>query len=453
MMMMGIHRSNTITTTTTSSSSSSSYSPKKNSITLQFLFDKDKVSSIPNKNEHLLSLISHQDLNHHHLTTILSTLKSLKTPLPISLLHPLISLISTHLFRPLPPYSIPNSPKEQELQDPILIPTFSLLSPTWPNLQILYQILLQLVTTSDPTTLKHLITHPFLLKLLTLFRSEDPRERETLKNVYHKIYSKLTSQRPFMRKTMSDALLNYITEREYHCGVAELLEIWGTIIDGFGVPLKEEHRLFLMRVLIPMHKTKGVGGYYRELVYCVTQFVQKEPMLGGVVVRGILRYWPVSNCQKEVLLIGELEELVENLEADQYRNLALPLCIRITKCINSWNSQVAERALYVWNNEQFVKMASTAMAEVFPIIVEGMEKNLKWHWSKSVKQLTQNVKVMVEDMDPALYSKGVEDMKAKEAEAQKDDMKRKERWERIEIMAAQNKRLLNNSPHYVCVSH
>jgi len=40
-------------------------------------------------------------------------------------------------------------------------------------------------------------------------------------------------------------------------------------------------------------------------------------MLGGVV-RGILRYWPVINCQKEILLIGELEDLVENLDPDQY---------------------------------------------------------------------------------------------------------------------------------------
>lgn len=62
-------------------------------------------------------------------------------------------------------------------------------------------------------------------------------------------------------------------------------------------------------------------------------------MLGGVV-RGILRYWPVINCQKEILLIGELEDLVENLDPDQYRKLALPLCTQITKCINSWNSQV-----------------------------------------------------------------------------------------------------------------
>lgn len=139
---------------------------------------------------------------------------------------------------------------------------------------------------------------------------------------------------------MTDVLLNYVFETEKQPGIAELLEIRGTIINGFTVPLKEEHKLFLMRVLIPLHKAKGMQVYHRQLAYCVSQFVQKEPMLGGVVVRGILRYWPVTNCQKEILLIGELEDLVENLDPDQFRKLALPLCTQITKCINSWNSQV-----------------------------------------------------------------------------------------------------------------
>ncbi|KAM2798479.1 hypothetical protein COP1_003432 [Malus domestica] len=207
-----------------------------------------------------------------------------------------------------------------------------------------------------------------------------------------------------------------------------------------------------MRVLIPFHKAKGMQSYHRQLAYCVSQFVQKEPVLGGIVVRGILRYWSVTNCQKEVLLVGELEELVENIDPDQYRKLALPLCLRITRCLNSWNSQVAERALYVWNNEHFVKMISVAMEEVFPVVVEGMEKNLKWHWSKSVQQLTENVKVMLEEMDPVLYSKCLEEIELRESKANQAEIKRKEKWDRIEMAAAGAAKPQFLQPqHFLCV--
>ncbi|XP_047171329.1 serine/threonine protein phosphatase 2A 57 kDa regulatory subunit B' beta isoform-like [Vigna umbellata] len=112
---------------------------------------------------------------------------------------------------------------------------------------------------------------------------------------------------------------------------------------------------------------------------------------------------------------------------------------------------VAERALYMWNNEQFVKMALIGTVEVFNVIVEGMEKNLKWHWSKSVRQLTESVKVMLEEMDPDLYSKGLMDMEAKESMAHLEDIKRKKKWERIEWEAAKNQ--FFNPQRYIRVSY
>ncbi|GAV77249.1 LOW QUALITY PROTEIN: B56 domain-containing protein, partial [Cephalotus follicularis] len=110
-----------------------------------------------------------------------------------------------------------------------------------------------------------------------------------------------------MKKSMNNVFLHYVFEIERHCGIAKLLEIWN-IINGITVPFKEEHKLFLMRALIPLHKTKGMQVYHRQMAYFVSKFVQKEPLLGGVV-RGILRY-TVTKCQKEFLLIGELKELI-----------------------------------------------------------------------------------------------------------------------------------------------
>lgn len=132
----------------------------------------------------------------------------------------------------------------------------------------------------------------------------------------------------------------YVFENERHCRIGEILEIWGSIIDGFAVPLKEEHKLFLIRVLLPLHRAKGMMMYHKQLTYCVSQFVQKEAMLSGVTVRGILKYWPITNTEKEVLIIDELEELMQDIDPDQYGKFALPLCKKITRCLNSLNSQV-----------------------------------------------------------------------------------------------------------------
>lgn len=71
----------------------------------------------------------------------------------------------------------------------------------------------------------------------------------------------------------------FIYETERHNGVAELLEILGSIINGFALPLKDEHKSFLLKVLLPLHKVRSLSVYHPQLAYCVVQFLEKDPTL------------------------------------------------------------------------------------------------------------------------------------------------------------------------------
>ncbi|KAG7027032.1 Serine/threonine protein phosphatase 2A 57 kDa regulatory subunit B' kappa isoform, partial [Cucurbita argyrosperma subsp. argyrosperma] len=386
--------------------------------TLKHLFDQDPYSnksfSFNNDLEdEILSIISFctatttqsapasHELKRFKLTHLFYVVKTSKNILHDDVLSSLLALVSSNLFRPLPP-PCTAAISSNVVDDEVVIP---IPSPTWPQLEIVYDMLLWLLINVDPQTLEKHIDNRFLLGLLSLFDSEETRERESLKNIYHQIYYRFTMYRSFMRKAMSTVFLDYIFETERHNGIAEMLELWGSIINGFAVPLKEEHKVFLKRILIPLHKAKGMQGFNKQLAYCVYQFVHKEPELGGLVVRRIMRYWPLANSQKELILIEELEDLVEKLDAKLHRDLAMPFCSHMNKCFNSLNSQVAERALYIWNSEAFVKMVSTAMEEVFPVIIQGMEEIVHSHWNDNVKELAHNVEALLQEMNPFLYHK------------------------------------------------
>lgn len=103
------------------------------------------------------------------------------------------------------------------------------------------------------------------LQLLELFDSEDPRERDFLKTVLHRIYGKFLGLRAFIRKQINNIFLRFIYETEHFNGVGELLEILGSIINGFALPLKMEHKQFLVKVLIPLHKVRMVRVRNRRL--------------------------------------------------------------------------------------------------------------------------------------------------------------------------------------------
>lgn len=58
----------------------------------------------------------------------------------------------------------------------------------------------------------------------------------------------------------------------------------------------------------------------QSLVHCMIltysvvwalQFVDKEPSLADPVLGQLLKFWPITNSQKEVLFLGELEEILE----------------------------------------------------------------------------------------------------------------------------------------------
>ena len=98
----------------------------------------------------------------------------------------------------------------------------------------------------------------------------------------------------------------FIYETEHFNGVGELLEILGSIINGFALPLKAEHKQFLCKVLIPLHKVRCLSLYHAQLAYCVVQFLEKDATLTEQVIKGLLKFWPKTCSQKEVKLLESL---------------------------------------------------------------------------------------------------------------------------------------------------
>lgn len=245
-------------------------------------------------------------------------------------------MCTVNLFRVFPPNYRSNLHSGENDDDE---PTFD---PAWSHLQLVYDILLKFVTSSsvEAKVAKKYINHAFILRLLDLFDSEDPRERDCLKAIMHRIYGKFMVHRPFIRKSISNIFYRFVNESDRCNGIAELLEIFGSVITGFALPLKEEHKIFLWRALIPLHKPKSLGAYFQQLSYCVTQFIEKEPKLASTVIRGLLKYWPITNSQKEVMFLGELEEILETINMSEFQKVMAPLFWRIGCCINSFHFQV-----------------------------------------------------------------------------------------------------------------
>merc|ERR1719204_813979 len=345
-----------------------------------------------------------------------------------------VHMFSRNLFRTLPPPTNPHGAEYDPEEDE---PT---LEAAWPHLQLVYEFFLRFLESPDftPSTAKRSIDQQFVIQLLELFDSEDPRERDLLKTTLHRIYGKFLGLRAYIRKQINNIFFQVLYESERHNGIAELLEILGSIINGFALPLKEEHKQFLLKVLLPLHKVRSLSVYHPQLAYCVVQFLEKDPSLTEPVIMSLLRYWPKVHSPKEVMFLNELEEILDVIEPVEFQKVMVPLFNQLTKCVSSPHFQVAERALYYWNNEYIMSLISDNAPTILPIMFPALYRNSKNHWNKTIHGLIYNALKLFMEMNQKLFDECTQQYKAERLKEKEKVKARAEAWNRVEGKAREN---------------
>ena len=223
------------------------------------------------------------------------------------------------------------------------------------------------------------LSRRFLLSLLSNFASEDSRERDYLKTIVHRIYGQSMVLRPFIRRNIQYLLLRCCDpgeQLERTHGLSEMLEILGSVINGFAVPLKAAHvQVLFRRVLIPLHKMSHLALFHPQLSYACMQFLEKDVSLASEMIVGLLSLWPRRNSKKEVLFLNELDEILERLPTQALMSplaqigmeppatpgmLPLPilraLFARLGSCLFSLHFQVSEKAIYMLSESMLRKI-------------------------------------------------------------------------------------------------
>uniref|UniRef100_M4AP05 Protein phosphatase 2, regulatory subunit B', delta n=1 Tax=Xiphophorus maculatus TaxID=8083 RepID=M4AP05_XIPMA len=102
-----------------------------------------------------------------------------------------VVMFSINVFRTLPPSSNPTGAEFDPEEDE---PT---LEAAWPHLQLVYEFFLRFLESPD-------FQPNVILQLLELFDSEDPRERDFLKTILHRIYGKFLGLRAYIRRQINN---------------------------------------------------------------------------------------------------------------------------------------------------------------------------------------------------------------------------------------------------------
>ena len=127
------------------------------------------------------------------------------------------------------------------------------------------------------------------------------------------------------------------------------------------------------------------------------------------------------------MFLGEIEEILDVIEPAQFVKIQEPLFRQIAKCVSSPHFQVsflitfflgfhetrrkqyldklqvAERALYFWNNEYIMSLIEENNQVIMPIMFPALYRISKEHWNQTIVALVYNVLKTFMEMNSRLF--------------------------------------------------
>ena len=127
------------------------------------------------------------------------------------------------------------------------------------------------------------------------------------------------------------------------------------------------------------------------------------------------------------------------VQAPEFMTIMKPLFVRIALCVGSPHFQVAERALFLWNNEYIVSLIAQQRNEVLPLVFEALYTNSRNHWNSTVHGLTCNVVKLFMEMDSKLFDECSAEYRRKQENEEDREKKKADAWQAIHTEAEKSK--------------
>ena len=282
--------------------------------------------------------------------------------------------------------------------------------------------------------IKRYVHRNFLRQFVDLTRSGDPGERSYVKAILHRVYEKAVTYRKFLRRCMDYVFLAYVDDGGLYPpypGLDDLLEIYYSIIDGFNVPLKEEHHEFFVKVLLPLHKMRFYANIKDSVIQCTKAYLEKDSSVSILWVQALLKWWPRRNSAKAICFFHELKMILDLISPSNFVKMIPDLFKLLGECMLDSNFQIAEQTLLCWRSEYFVSLVAQNRKEILPKIFPALQKNAKSHWHPLIKSLSINVLKLFNEIDPWLVTRCNEVLKEEKSRQKKLEKMRRKRNKKV----------------------
>lgn len=139
------------------------------------------------------------------------------------------------------------------------------------------------------------------------------------------------------------------------------------------------------------------------------------------------------------MFLGEIEEILDVIEPAQFQRIMTPLFTLLARCVSSPHFQVAERALYYWNNEYIMSMIEENSNVILPIMFSSLYRISKDHWNQTIVALVYSVLKTFMELNGKLFDELTASYKSDRQKEKKKEKDREELWKRLDKVQLNHK--------------
>ena len=309
--------------------------------------------------------------------------------------------------------------------------------------EIAYSILRGALVTKNPNSeITKSLAIENVEEMFELFNHIGNQEKEFLKQTVHKIYGRIVVYREELRRMFKSYIEDFSVRKETYpekkknaMSVRCILEIFGTIVSGFKVPLKVEH-VEMIDPLMELLRSRFLDVYFESLGFVLIEFCRKELDQIPKVIDRILNCVVSSkkDPQRVVLLLRLLEGVLEQCyNIGTFRKIHRKTFTVIARCLNDTNFNICQQALQIFQNDYVGNLFHSEFSELFPIVYEDLRELSKNHWNVSLRQLGGIILLDLIEKQPTIFKSTLRNNKNKSKARKKLLKQRDSTWEMFEL--------------------
>lgn len=273
--------------------------------------------------------------------------------------------------------------------------------PNWNVLFFFHKLTSLIIINIDDRIIDKWIDNDFIIGLINLLNSPDPNEQTSTVILIQQIFEAFENKKDFIFNKMIKLVMSHNEGINSFVCVPPALKFFTYFFSQLKGYFNPSFYNFFKLVIFQLFTTDFVHNYYTILSSLCQIFYQHDSSITIWALNFLLNHWPLSNSTKHTIYLHHVRILANSLQSSSTEKIVVRLFEQIGRSVQSQNFKVANAALQVIGNVNFLFNFAPIFNTIIPPLSKSV-KTLESHWHPEVRELMKNVLQVIEPIEENL---------------------------------------------------